>query len=108
MLGPGLRCVPLVALEQTAEPFPAHYWTFRKAAVDDFLLAAGLNLDTCDATVEVTDSGGIVRAGGLADAQQGDRVRVTVTHNFQVLSGSIIPGFQGVKVLTSTCVFRHE
>ena len=79
------------------------------AAVEEFLTATGLDLTTCpDPTILVTDSGGTARDGGLGSAQQGDRVRVTVTHNFQVLSGAIIPGFQGTKTLTSTCVFRHE
>jgi len=57
--------------------------------------------------VTVTDPDGVERAS-LSDAQQGDSVEVTVTYDFEVLTGSVIPGFQGVRELHASCVFRHE
>lgn len=77
-------------------------------AVDIFLEEAGMAADSWTTTVRVTDSEGEERAGGLADAQQGDRVAVTVSHDFEVLSGSMIPGWGGTVELSSNCVFRHE
>ena len=79
-----------------------------ESAVEDRLSSTGVDADTCVVAVAVYDSGGTLRAGGLADAQQGDRVQVTVTHAFQVLSGSVIPGFSGQVPLSASCVFRHE
>lgn len=77
------------------------------AAVDEFLNAAGLS-GTWSTAVSVVDSGGTVRGGGLADSVEGDRVFVTVSHDFDVLTGSLIPGFQGTIQLDQRCVFRHE
>lgn len=76
-------------------------------SVDDFLNAVGLS-GGWTTTVSVEDPDGVERAGGLADALQGDRVQVTVTHNFVVLSGSILPGFTGSIELDGSCVFRRE
>jgi len=79
-----------------------------EAKVNDFLDGAGLNPAECQVSVSVTDSNGVPREGGLADAEQGDRVAVSVRHDFTVLGGRIIPGFQGTVPLQATCVFRHE
>jgi len=76
--------------------------------VEQFLTNAGMDVTTCNGTIIVTDEGGSTRDGGLPNAQQGDRVQVTVTHDFEVLSGSVIPGFSGTVVLSSSCTFRHE
>ena len=76
--------------------------------VNSFLTANGMQTGTWTTTISVTDSDGVPRSGGLSDAQQGDQVDVTITHNFGVLTGSIIPGFQGTVPLTARCVFRHE
>ena len=76
-------------------------------AVDSFLTAVGMT-GSWNTTTVVTDSDDQVRAGGLADAEQGDHVEVAISHDFQVLVGSVIPGLQGTFELTSGCVFRHE
>jgi len=76
-------------------------------AVDNFLDNAGLGGSWSSAVV-VTDDGGTERAGGMADAVEGDRVHVTVSHDFEVMSGRIIPGFSGTVTLRGRCVFRHE
>jgi TadE-like protein len=44
----------------------------------------------------------------LADAAPGDRCSVTVPYAFEVLTGTIIPGFSGVVMLNGRCTFRHE
>lgn len=77
------------------------------ARVDGFLTEVGLESGWTTG-IEVKDPTGSLRAGGLASAVEGDRVAVTVTHNFQVMSGSLIPGFSGVLPLRGRCVFRHE
>ena len=79
-----------------------------ESTVEDRLSSTGVDQDTCVVTVQVHDPDGTLRSGGLADAQQGDRVEVTVTHAFQVLSGTVIPGFSGEVPLNASCVFRHE
>lgn len=83
------------------------------AAVQDFLDAAGLPSSEYSVEVKVFPEGvelvdGNQRSGGLADAEQGDRVLVEVNNDFQVLSGSLIPGFQGTVPMQAECVFRHE
>jgi len=78
------------------------------AKVEEFLASAGVDPATCSTSVSVTDEAGDPRSGGLSAAEQGDRVEVSVHHEFQVLSGYIIPGFQGTIPLGATCVFRHE
>jgi len=77
------------------------------ARVDSFLTEVGLE-GGWTTSIQVRDSTGSPRAGGLAEAVEGDRVFVTVTHNFQVMSGSLIPGFSGILPLRGRCVFRHE
>ena len=76
-------------------------------AVDGFLQNAGLGGGWSTGVV-VTDDGGTTRSGGMVDAVEGDRIHVTVSHDFQVMSGRIIPGFTGTVVLRGRCVFRHE
>ncbi len=76
--------------------------------IDDFLTDAGMTAGSWQTSVVVRDSGGTERAGGLAGAQAGDRVYVTVTYNFNVLVGSIVPGLQGGIQLRGNCVFRRE
>jgi len=78
------------------------------STVGNFLSSAGIAPATCSVTVVVTDKFGTVRAGGLTAAQQGDRVYVNITHNFEVLTGTMIPGFSGIVPLHATCVFAHE
>lgn len=77
------------------------------STVNDFLQDAGLG-GSWSSSVTVKDSGGETRAGGLADAVEGDRIHVVVTHDFHVLTGRIIPGFSGTVQLSGRCVFRHE
>jgi Flp pilus assembly protein TadG len=76
--------------------------------VSSFLQLQGMAAGTWTTTVTVTAPDGTARAGGLASALQGDLVKVTLTNQFNVLTGSIIPGFLGTKTLTANCVFRHE
>jgi len=76
--------------------------------VDEFLGNAGMRSGSWETTVEVRDREGNLREGGLAEAQEGDRVYVTVSYEFQVLSGTVIPGWDGTIALSSNCVFRHE
>jgi Flp pilus assembly protein TadG len=78
------------------------------ATVSDFLQGTGMDPNDCTTTVQVTDEQGAPREGGLANARQGDRVAVRVQYDFQVLTGNLIPGFQGTVPLRATCVFRHE
>jgi len=66
-------------------------------AVNQQLAAAGLDQN---ATITMTNVG--------LEGTAGDEVRVTVQYPFQVLAGSIIPGFSGTVVLSSTTVMRHE
>jgi Flp pilus assembly protein TadG len=77
------------------------------AAVNGFLQDAGLG-GTWSTSVVVTDSTGATRTGGMAAAVEGDRIHVTVSHDFHILCGRIIPGFSGTVPLRGRCVFRHE
>jgi len=76
-------------------------------AVDEFLQGVGLS-GNWTTVVTVTTPDSIPRAGGLAEAEEGDRVAVEVTYDFSVLAGTIIPGFRGVVPMRGRCVFRHE
>ena len=79
-----------------------------ESAVDERLSQAGFDTSDCSTTVAVYDPAGSPRTGGLAEAQQGDRVEVTVEYDFQVLTGTLIPGFSGIVPLHAVCTFRHE
>lgn len=78
-----------------------------QTAVNDFLQNAGLS-GSWTTSVVVKDSSGTTRSEGLSAAQEGDRVYVTISYQFEVLSGTVIPGWEGTVTLTSDCVFRHE
>ncbi len=78
-----------------------------QTSVSNFLQSVGLS-GTWSQAVTVTDVGGTTRTGGLAAAIEGDRVGVTVSYNFQVLTGHILPGFSGTVQLHGKCVMRHE
>lgn len=78
-----------------------------QSSVNTFLQNADLS-GSWSTSVVVKDPDGTTRSGGLSDAQEGDRVYVTVSYNFEVLSGSVIPGWSGTVTLNSNCVFRHE
>jgi Flp pilus assembly protein TadG len=75
-------------------------------AVEDFLVNVGLG-GTWGTTVTTTDAEGTERAS-LADAQEGDQVSVTVSYDFEVLTGALLPGFSGTVQLRGRCAFRHE
>jgi Flp pilus assembly protein TadG len=77
------------------------------SAVSDFLTGAGMS-GGWSTTTTVTQPDGSSRSGGLVNAQEADRVAVTVHFNFQVLTGRIIPGFSGTIPLNQQCVYRHE
>lgn len=78
-----------------------------QTAVSAFLQDVGLS-SGCSTSVTVRDAAGAPRAGGLANAVEGDRVGVTISYNFQVLAGRILPGFTGTVQLKGRCVFRRE
>ena len=67
--------------------------------VNDFCAAASLDLARVDTLTNGLEGG--FGAGG-------DTVEVTVTYDFQVLSGSIISALQGSIQLNSTTRMRHE
>lgn len=73
----------------------------------DRMTRVGLSGDEFVTTVVAEDQDGVERES-LAVAQQGDRIQVTVTHDFDVLVGNMIPGFSGTVPLHSGCTFRHE
>lgn len=77
-----------------------------EASVDNFLNSAGLS-GSWSTTVVVTDPDGTERSG-LSSAQESDSVDVTVSYDFTVLSGSVVPGFSGTVPLSGQCAFRHE
>ncbi len=74
--------------------------------IQDFLSGVGMG-GTWTATVTATDIDGNPRSS-LVNAQEGDRVSVTVSYDFQVMVGSLLPGFSGTVPLRGRCVFRHE
>ena len=76
--------------------------------VNGFLENVGMRSGSWQTTVQVKDREDTLREGGLTAAQEGDRVYVTVNYDFQVLSGTVIPGWNGTIALSSSCVFRHE
>ncbi len=77
-----------------------------EAAVDDFLNSVGLS-GGWSTSVVAKDPDGTTRAS-LAEAIEGDRIHVTVSHDFTVLSGSVLPGFSGTLTLNGRCAFRRE
>ena len=77
------------------------------AVVGDFLGAVSLQ-GSGNTAVVVKDTSGVERSGGLADAVEGDRVYVTISYDFEVLTGSLLPGFAGTVQLQGACAFRHE
>ena len=77
-----------------------------QGSVDRFLQNAALS-GGWSTTTAVYDQSGTARTG-LVDAVEGDRVHVTVAYNFNVLAGSLLPGFSGTVQLRGRCVFRRE
>ena len=78
--------------------------------VQDFIEGVGLDYAETTTTVEVIPAGQTEpdSTRTLASATSGDRVRVRVAYDFDVLTGSIIPGFSGTVTLNGQCAFRHE
>jgi Flp pilus assembly protein TadG len=77
------------------------------SAVNASMNSVGLP-GTWSTAVVVKDTGGVVRTGGLAAAQEDDTVAVTVSYGFSFFSGHILPGVSGALTLKGRCVFRHE
>jgi Flp pilus assembly protein TadG len=77
-----------------------------QTVVNGFLSDTGLSAE--ETTIVVMDASGTERTNGLVDAQPGDHVHVTVGDDFDVLSGTMLPGFSGTVRLRGRCVFRHE
>ena len=83
--------------------------TIVQTAVNDFLTTAGVgSLATDHIIITVTDAGGAARTGGLSKAVQGDRVKVELQSDLEVMSGTLIPHWSGTVPLRAACVFRHE
>ena len=78
------------------------------AVVDGFLTHVGMTSDSWTTTVQVNNSSGVARAGGLGSSVPGDLVYVTVAHDFSLVTGSLLPVLQGTVTLEGKCVFRHE
>jgi Flp pilus assembly protein TadG len=76
--------------------------------VQNFLTNVGLSADDCSTAITVEDQSGNERTGGLSAAIEGDVVTVAVTYNFEVIVGSLLPGFSGTVPLEASCAFRHE
>ena len=76
--------------------------------VDAFLQSVGMGAGSWTTEIEVTDSEGEHRAGGLGSAIEGDRVYVTVSYDFKVLTGSLLSFLRETIQLQGRCVFRHE
>jgi Flp pilus assembly protein TadG len=76
-----------------------------QATVDSFLTGAGLAGSWTAVPLAYDQSGTEIP---LASAQEGDTVRVTVTYDFTVLVGSLLPGFTNTVQLRGRCAFRHE
>lgn len=78
--------------------------------VEDFVRGVELDYGQTTTTIGVIPAGSsdVDSSMALADATSGDRVRVTVEYDFDVLTGSIIPGFSGTVTLAGRCAFRHE
>lgn len=77
-------------------------------SVDRFLADAGLDpVNWPPSEIVVTDPDGNPRAG-LAQARQGDRVRVTVEQDFVLIGAGFLPGNRGTIPLQASCTFRHE
>jgi Flp pilus assembly protein TadG len=76
--------------------------------VDRFLKDAGLDpVSWPPSEIVVTDPSGNARTN-LSEAQQGDRVRVTLEQNFQLIGTGFVPGDNGTIPLDASCTFRHE
>jgi Flp pilus assembly protein TadG len=78
-----------------------------QSSVNSFMNSVGLT-NARSTTIVVKDKTGTVRAGGLASAQEGDTVAVTVNYSFTVFAGHLLPGFSGTVTLKGRCTFRHE
>jgi Flp pilus assembly protein TadG len=75
--------------------------------VDEFLNGVSLS-GSWSTTITVEDQSGVERTGGLAEAVEGDIVYVTVSYDFQVVVGSLLPNFSGTVPLRGRCAFRRE
>ena len=77
-------------------------------AVETYMTDAGFETGSWMVTTTVWEPDDDPVTGGLSTAAAGDRVRVTVTNSFAILSGNVLPGFQGTVQLSDTVVLRHE
>jgi len=78
------------------------------SAVDTFLQNVGMDPGAWATAIAVKDSSGQDRAGGLANAVEGDRVYVTVTYDFHITTGGLLPFFPDTKQIIGKYAFRHE
>jgi Flp pilus assembly protein TadG len=78
--------------------------------VEDFVNGVGLDYAQTTTTIGVIPAGSttVDDSRTLSSATSGDRVLVTVQYDFNILTGSIIPGFSGTVTLPGRCAFRHE
>ena len=79
-----------------------------KDAVDRFIQNAGLDpVSWPPSEIVVSDPDGTPRTG-LAEARQGDQVRVTIQQDFVLIGSAFLPGDRGTFQLSAICTFRHE
>ena len=76
---------------------PASTTTEVETAVTNYVTGAGLT----GTTVVTTEGVGATVAAGT-------QTTVTVNYDFEVLTGSFVPGFSGTVTLTGSTVMRHE
>jgi Flp pilus assembly protein TadG len=81
--------------------------------IDTYLEGVDLSLDERTTSLYIIPAGAGMESrtewqSGDSPPVSGDRVLVTIDYDFDVLSGSIIPGFSGTVTLTGRCAFRHE
>lgn len=85
-----------------------------QAAIGTFMDNIGFDSGDWVTTVEVRDPDDQLRAGGLTNAQYGDRVYVGIRMDFSLFRGSVdqqTGAFRGAQMsfpIRGRCVFRHE
>ena len=76
-------------------------------AVEATLASVGLTADEFTITPVATDEYGNTLSD-VSDAEPGDTVKVTLSHDFDLLMGSLIPGLSDSIALEQSCTFAHE
>jgi hypothetical protein len=80
-----------------------------ESAVDGFIIGVGLDTNLRTTTIGVIPAGSTEPDGTpLSEAISGDRVRVDVSYDFQIITGSFVPGLSDPIALAGRCTYRHE